>query len=273
MKVYGVMGDERVRRSLSPAMHNAVMAAHGLNARYVVFPVQPEDVGAATAGLRAMGVAGVNVTVPHKRAVAEYLDELVGAAAELGAVNTIVLQEERLVGHNTDVGGFAAMLQERGFACAGQKVLVFGAGGAARAVVLALRQEGAAKVWVAGRNREKVQGLAAELQAEPLNLNQAAEAAGQAGLVVNATSVSSPQESKVMADLVAALPPGSGRRLVVDINYGRPQNFWQEWAADNGDDFVDGLPMLAHQARLSFSLWTGLEPPVAEFLSALTEAR
>lgn len=272
MKVYGIIGDARVRRSLSPAMHNAVMAAHGLDACYVVFPVEPEAVGPAVAGLRALGVRGVNVTVPHKRAVVPHLDELCGAARELGAVNTIVRQDGRLIGHNTDVGGFAAALEGQGFDCAGASALVLGAGGAARAVVLALRRGGAARVWVAGRSPARVQRLARELGAQAAGLDQAQDLAARAGLVVNATSVSSIGESAGMAELVAALPAGRGPRLVVDINYGRQDNFWQAWAAARGDSFMDGLAMLAHQARLSFGLWTGLQSPVDEFLRALGEA-
>ncbi len=272
MMLLGVFGDQRVRHSLSPAMHNAVLAQQGLKGCYLPFAVEPARLPQATEGIRALGLAGVNVTVPHKQAVVPCLDALKGEAERLGAVNTIVNQEGVLVGHNTDVAGFGNALAQAGFQAAGRRALVLGAGGAARAVVLALTRAGAARVWVAGRTLPKVQALADDLQAAAAELKQGAELVAEVHLLVNATSVSSAAESASLAALAAGLTTGGACSLVVDLNYGRPDNLWQGWARRQGARFMDGLAMLAHQARLSFELWTGIKPPLAQFLAGLDKA-
>lgn len=272
MMLLGILGDQRVAHSLSPAMHNAVLAEMGLEGSYLPFAVEPAQLGAAVAGVRALGLAGVNVTVPHKEAAAALADDLSPQAAALGAVNTLVLQDGVLQGHNTDVGGFAQALDSAGFAAAGCRALVLGAGGAARAVVKALLDLGAARVAVAGRSLARVERLTKELGGEALDLAQGGRRASQAELIVNASSVSSPAESPEMAAYAAGLELGGGCRLLVDLNYGRTQNFWAGLAAAAGVPFQDGLAMLACQARLSFNLWTGLEAPLASFQRALAEA-
>ncbi len=271
MKLLGVMGDRRVLKSLSPRMHNAVLRGLGIPACYLPFAVAPELVGAAVAGLRALGALGANVTVPHKRAVIPHLDRLSPLARRLGAVNTIVNREGTLEGHNTDVEGFARALGQAGHSARDQEVLVLGAGGAARAVVAALAGQEPRRLWVAARDRQAAARLTAELGGEPLALAQSPRAAARAHILVNATSVSSPAEGPELARLVRDLELPDCH-LVLDLNYGRPQNLWADLAARRGCRFQDGLPMLAHQARLSFSLWTGQEPPLQEFLRPLEQA-
>lgn len=269
MRVFGVMGDERVARSLSPRMHNAVLARHGLDGVYVPIAVEPAQVEQTVRGFTSMGLAGVNVTVPHKEAVAPLLDSLSSQARTLGAVNTIVFRGLEMVGHNTDVDGFAAALKQAGIEARGRRALVLGAGGAARAVVLALSGLGAGDILVASRTRERARRLADDLGARPIELDQAVANSALCELVVNATPVSSPAESPEMAELASRLRLAGCCQAVVDINYGRRQNFWQQAAQRHGVVFLDGLDMLAHQARLSFKLWTGVDAPVAEFQEAL----
>ncbi len=153
MMFLGVLGDERVRRSLSPAMHNPALARAGLAGCYAAFPVAPAELATAVAGLKALKIAGLNVTVPHKRAIIPLLDELAGDAAWLKAVNTVVNQGGRLVGHNTDAIGFLTALEHAGLAPDGKRALVLGTGGAARAAAGALTRAGAAR-WGGGRRRE-----------------------------------------------------------------------------------------------------------------------
>ncbi len=270
MKLLGVMGDRRVLKSLSPRMHNAVLSGLGIAACYLPFPVAPELVGPAVAGLRALGALGANVTVPHKQAVIPHLDRLSPRARRLGAVNTIVNRQGSLEGHNTDVEGFARALAQSGHQAREREVLVLGAGGAARAVVAALAEQGPRRLWVAARDRQAAARLAAELGGEPLSLAQAPPAAARAHILINATSVSSPREGPELARLVQGLEP-LRCRLVMDLNYGRPDNLWSHLAARLGCHFLDGLPMLAQQARLSFLLWTGQEPPLEQFLRPLEE--
>jgi len=271
VKLLGVMGDQRVLHSLSPRMHKAVISGLGLDICYLPFVVEPDQVGPAVAGLRALGALGANVTVPHKRAVIPHLDRLSARARRLGAVNTIVNREGSLEGHNTDVEGFSRALAQAGQPVPGRRVLVLGAGGAARAVVAALAEQEPDRLWVAARRQEAAARLTAELGGEPLALAQVAEPASQAHILVNATSVSSPDEGPELARLVQSLEP-EHCRLIMDLNYGRRQNLWAELARRAGCLFQDGLPMLAHQARLSFRLWTGQEPPLKEFLRPLERA-
>ncbi|MDY6850735.1 MAG: shikimate dehydrogenase [Thermodesulfobacteriota bacterium] len=266
----GIIGDKRVAHSLSPRMHNAIMKRRGITGAYVPFPVESAVVGSAVAGIRALGINGVNVTVPHKKAVMDHLDQLSDTAQRAGAVNTILRRNKTLEGHNTDVGGFIDALEQTGFDVAGKTALVAGAGGAARAVLLALQALEPKRVILTGRDQNKVEPLAKEMLAVPLPWTELTHAAGEAGLIVNATAVSSPDESPELAALVGKMEAGP-RGLIFDLNYGRRENFWQDLAQRRGSIFLDGLPMLANQARRSFAIWTGIEAPVEEFFQALTE--
>lgn len=266
-KVFAVLGDARVAKSYSPAMHNAVLAAHGLDAVYVPLRVEPGQVPAAMEGVRALHLAGVNVTVPHKPAVAACMDELSPQAARLGAVNTVAPVDGRLIGHNTDVGGLLWALGQAGFDPAGRSCLVVGAGGAARAVVLALAEAGA-RLVVASRRAEQATELATNLGGTGAGLDQAGEIAAGAELIVNASAVSDPAEGPELAAVVVGWRPAACR-LVLDINYGRRVNLWRDLAQGQGAAFQDGRPMLAGQAAYSFGLWTGLSPDPRQFLAAL----
>lgn len=267
-RLFAVIGDERVAKSLSPAMHNAALKAHGIDGLYLALAVEPERVDQAVAGIRGLGLAGVNVTVPHKQAVIPHLDALDPLAGRLGAVNTIVNQAGHLTGHNTDLPGMLWALQRAGADPAGRRCLVVGAGGAARAVVLGLIEAGAAEVTIAARRVEQAQALAAELDGQGAALADCAPAAAAAGLIVNASAVSDPAEGPDLAALAGAWNLAACR-LVLDINYGRRVNLWRQLAQGAGVAFVDGRPMLAAQAAFSFALWTGLKPDPATFLAAL----
>lgn len=269
MKVYGVMGDGRVAKSLSPRMHNSVLRKLGLSGVYMAFAVAPDELEDVVSGFKSMGLGGVNVTVPHKQTVIPHLEGLSDEARALGAVNTLLPKDGGLLGHNTDVGGFARSLEDAGFDPMGKRALVFGAGGAARAVVLALQQGGAAEVRVAARRQEQARDLCGQLGGSPFGLEASRDLAEDAQLLVNATSVSSPVESSAMEALVQDLPAMPGLELVVDVNYGRTENFWANAAEVRRVPFRDGLGMLAHQARLSFSIWTGCQPEIGEFMGPL----
>ena len=266
-----VIGDQRVVHSLSPRMHNALLRREGLEGRYDAIPVEADDLGAFLGGLDREGFTGINVTVPHKQAVLPFIDSLDEEAATLGAVNTIVVKGERLEGGNTDCPGFAQALTETGYAAKDKPALVVGAGGAARSVVLALARLGASPLWVAARRPAQAQALCAELGGEGISMDQAASVSAGACLLVNAAAVSSPAESPDMAAWVEALKAPSLEQIM-DINYGRERNFWAELAQANGARFSDGLVMLAHQAALSFTRWTGRPVAGARFLAALEGA-
>jgi shikimate dehydrogenase len=270
MKVFCILSDERAGQSKSPIMFSRVLKRQGINGTYVPFVVKPQDLGQAIQSIRILHMAGANITVPYKEAVIPLLDVLSEGANIIGAVNTIVRDGDRLKGYNTNAIGVMDALTEAGFEVDGKSALVFGTGGAARAVVFILNWLRAATIFVAGRQMEKAQSLINTLGGEPLDLSSFSERPLPVDIVVNATAVSSSDESPEMADLVSQLEiPGC--ELVFDLNYGRPRNFWEELARAKDVRFMDGLSALAYQARRAFALWTGLQVPPEEFLNALHE--
>jgi shikimate dehydrogenase len=260
-KLVGLIGYP-VEHSLSPAMHNSAFAALSLNWCYVPLPVPPERLGEAVAGLRALGLAGVNVTVPHKEAVMSYLDEVTPAAQAIGAVNTIVVRKG-LIGHNTDWQGFLTALSEGGFDPQGKRAVVLGAGGAARAVVHALARAGA-QVTVLNRTLARAQALIQDFSplfpALPLTLQTLEEQTAGAHLLVNATPVGMwPQVDQSIwpEDL-----PFPGHLTVFDLVYNPRQTKLLRQAEAVGAKVIGGLGMLVHQGAAAFELWTGEKAPV-----------
>jgi shikimate dehydrogenase len=265
--IVGVIGSP-VAHSLSPLLHNTAFAALGLGARWrsFAFEVAPGEVRGALAAMRRAGVRGLSVTMPHKAAVAALVDECSEAARRLDAVNCVVNDDGALYGTNTDGEGFVASLARAArFDPTGRRCLVVGAGGAARAVVLALAEGGAAGVAILNRTPERA-FRAADLagpagSAVPLTDGSVAAAVAAADLVVNATPVG-------MAGGAAAeewlVPPGllGPGQVAADLVYAPRPTRWLAEAEATGATVVDGLGMLVHQAAAQLALWTGVEPPV-----------
>lgn len=268
MKVFCIIGDERALRLKSSPMFTAVMNRIGIKGVYVPFQVAPEHIGPAVQSLRILNIAGANVTVPYKETAIPFMDVLSEGARFIGAINTIVRKGDQLKGYNTNAIGFMEALNFAGYSVAGKSALVFGTGGAAKAVIFILNWLQAAAVTVVSRDKEKSMRITARMGGEAIELSDLTAQPNPANLIVNATSVSSPEESPEFAALAETLK-APACELVMDLNYGRPQNFWQAMAAKNNIPFMDGLPALAHQARRSFSLWTGIQVPPDEFLKAL----
>ena len=263
----GVLGWP-LEHTLSPVIQNAAARATGLDLVYLAFPTPPEALADAVAGLRALGAAGANVTMPHKEAIVPLLDSLSPDAAVISAVNTVVGGPGGLEGHNTDVGGLEAFLTEdAGFSAAGVDALVIGGGGAARAAMRAAENMGAARVRIAARDAGKAAAIAALSEiAEAVPWGAVAEQVPESVLVVNATPVGMAGE-----DL---LPEASFRagQTVVDLIYSPPSTPFIERARRSGADAWGGLGMLIHQAALSFRLWTGVEPPLEAMSAAAIHA-
>jgi shikimate dehydrogenase len=262
-RLAAVMGSP-VAHSLSPAIHNAAFAATGADWVYVAFEVDEPGVGAAMAGVRALGIAGLSVTMPAKEAVARHVDERSSDADALGAVNCVAVRDGRLVGHNTDGAGFVDALQlDAGIGLDGLDAVVLGAGGAARAVVRALAGAGAARVTVVARNPDRGE-VAARLAGEAGRVGAPVDVAG-AAVVVNATPVG-------MGDDAGALPVdpthlGAGQ-VVVDLIYHPRRTALLVAAEAAGATPVDGLGMLVHQAAHQFRIWTGLDAPLVAMRAA-----
>lgn len=261
-----------VKHSASPAMHNAAFVALGLDYVYVPFSVAPEHLEQAVLGVRALGLAGVNVTVPHKEQVGAFLDRLTERAARLGAVNTLFWDGEALCGDSTDGPGFLAALEHaQGLPEPGSEAIVLGAGGSARAVVDALVQAGV-RVSVANRTVERAEELAERFGASaaiPLEADSLRPYLKTARLLVNTTSVG-------MSPHADALPPIPEDALhpelfVSDLIYNPPQTRLLERAAARGCRTQNGVEMLVRQGASAFQRWTGHEPPVAVMRAQVEE--
>ena len=266
-QIVGVIGWP-IEHSVSPAMHNAAFRALGLDWCYLPFAVPPAHVADALASVRGLGLRGINVTVPHKQAVSALVDELTPEARAIGAVNTVLVRGERLVGHNTDAAGFLRALREAGFAPEGCSALVLGAGGAARAAVYALARVGA-RVVLLNRTPQRADALVADLravvegarlEAGGLDAQTAQQEASRCQLVVNATSLGMwPQVETSPWPEEVAFPAGV---LLFDLVYNPRQTRFVRLARESGARAVDGLRMLVHQGAEAFALWTGAAPPV-----------
>ncbi|MGC8602986.1 MAG: shikimate dehydrogenase [Desulfomonilaceae bacterium] len=269
MKVYCVIGDYRVERSLSPTMHNAVFSVYGMNCKYVAFKIEPADLEKAVKGIKALNISGVNVTVPHKQTIIPFLDGLSNIARGIGAVNTIVRDGPTLIGHNTDVAGFGDLLDNYGVSPNNSDVVILGAGGATRAALHSFIERGYEMVSVINRTYSKSLQLTAALGGSAIPLENTTEALRKATVLVNTTSVSDVSESPLFMEAFTNNTKLDKLRLVIDINYGRKTNFWAFLAENNGASFADGLFMLAAQARRSFHLWTGENPAIEDFLNPI----
>lgn len=261
-----------VSHSVSPSMHNAAFASLGMDWRYVPLPVNPHPptrIAEAVAGVRAMSMAGVNVTVPHKQAVMPFLDRLTPAARAIGAVNTIRVEEDgALLGDNTDARGFVADLHSHDVSVAGMNVLVLGAGGSSRAVVYGLAEAGAAGIVVCNRTLARAQSLVADMQSlfPACSMSAArlpddlATVAGATQLIVNCTSLGmTPHVEGLPWEASLPFQPG---QVVYDLVYNPPITRLLRLATANGARVIGGLGMLIWQGAIAFELWSGRKAPV-----------
>jgi shikimate dehydrogenase len=266
-QVVGLIGWP-VEHSLSPVTHNAAFAALGLDWIYVPLPVPPSEVRAAVEGLTALGLAGANVTMPHKEAAATLAADLTEDATRLRAVNTLVVGGDALVGHNTDAPGFARFLErDAAFEAAGREALVLGSGGAARACALALARAGVTALTVAARDPDRAAEVARclwGLSVEVRTIDWSAARSERPDALVNATPVVDPA--------ALPLPALETVELVVDLRYRPAVTPLVAAARDAGAAAFGGLGMLIHQAALSFEIWTGQAPSTGVMSAAALAA-
>ena len=259
--LHGILGNP-VHHSLSPAMHNRAFTALGLNSVYLPLPtVDPVN---ALAGLRVLGFRGISITIPHKQVVMDLVDELDPVAADIGAVNTLLIKQERMSGYNTDWIGSNRALGEY-IDLAEASVLLIGAGGSARAVGFGLNKAGAA-VLLANRSESKGRELAEQLGCPFIPLKDLNTIESDA--LVNTTSVGMAPNidaSPVPAALLA------GVEVVMDIVYAPLETRLLREARAAGCATVNGLAMLLYQGAAQFELWTGEKAPVAVMREALLE--
>jgi shikimate dehydrogenase len=273
----GVIGHP-IGHSLSPLMHNAALTELGENYVYVAFPIKPEDLATAIAGLGSIGVVGFSVTIPHKQTIMPFLSQITPTAKLVGAVNTVWWTEQGWQGTNTDVEGFVAPLKELAQDWRKVKPVVLGNGGAARAVVVGLAQLGCPEIQIVGRNLEKLEAFKNSWSRADFNSELSvypwqalAELIPSTALLINTTPLGMTphlEQSPVEEDLMSGL---SSSAIAYDLIYTpRPTRFLQQ-AADQGATIIDGLEMLVQQGAAALRLWLQKPVPVDIMRQALRD--
>jgi len=261
-KLYGIVGYP-LGHSLSPTMHNRAFAAAGLNAVYLAF--ETKDMDGCLKGVRALGICGMSVTIPYKTAAISHLDEVDELAQAIGAVNTIVNDDGRLVGYNTDALGALKALEEK-TRLSGKTCLLVGAGGAARAIGYILKER-AVELKVANRSPQRGEELAEFLDCPYIALDDLEVA--NADILIQTTSVGmSPHENNCL------IPENILREamVVMDIIYNPIETKLLKMAKDRGCRTINGLGMFIHQGAEQFRLWTKLDPPREVMTRAVMQA-
>lgn len=273
--LYGIIGWP-IKHSLSPLMQNKAFIKAGIDAVYVPFAVQPVDLPTAVNGMRSLSVAGFNVTIPHKTAIVPLLDTLDESARLAGAVNVVKNHNGKLIGFNTDGDGLVRSLEhDLGCHPGGRRVLLIGAGGAARGAVAALCKAGAAEICIMNRTTEKALELinasiaiAAKTRLILFDADQADNLFwSRQELVINSTSLGMNNE-EISGLQVEALPATA---TVYDMVYAPPKTVLLEMAEKQGLKIANGLGMLAAQGELAFQIWTGVLPEAGLMLKTLTK--
>ena len=274
-RVIGIFGDP-IAHTRSPAMHNAAFRALGLPYVYIPFRVPAAALGKATASMRSLNLVGVNVTVPHKEKILRYLDALSPAASLYRAVNTVINRHGSLYGENTDGQGFLRSLAERKRSVRDREVVLIGAGGAARAVLVALMQADSARITIANRTSANARKLirasrslgTTQLVSAPLDALRDPTLLQRAALVVNSIPLG------LHNDTFPALDYGATPRrcLFYDLVYGPQPTVFLQRAHRAQRSTLDGRRMLLHQGALAFALWTGHPAPLRVMSNALTRS-
>ena len=276
-KTLGIFGYP-ISHTLSPAMHNAVIKALGLDMVYLPFEVKPSNLKEAINGIKSLGIIGVNITIPHKESVIRFLDDISEEARLVGAVNTIVYKDRKLVGYNTDGSGYMASLKEElGFNPKSKRIIIIGAGGAARGILAALATQKPKSITVANRTLSRAvslikafKGKFRDTRFEAINLddNMLKMSFNSVDLLINTTSVGMKQ-GKALKIPLETLPKIA---IVSDIIYNPLETLLLKKAKKLGLTTHGGLGMLVHQGARSFKLWTGMDAPMNVMRKAALKA-
>lgn len=260
-KLFGLLGHP-VGHSMSPVMHNDMFTLLGLNHHYQAFDVEPDKLKTAVDGIKALGISGFNITIPHKVDIMEQLDHIDDEAKEIGAVNTVVNDKGKLIGYNTDGRGFVTSLkQAAGEDLSKQSILIVGAGGAARAIFISLVNMGNTKVDIANRTLEKaeqlIQATTKVTKSKAITIIEAEKCLDQYDIIINTTSVGmSPNIDQIPISL-ELLKPGT---VLADIIYNPLETKWLRIGKEKGAITQNGVGMFVGQGALAFEKWTGQTP-------------
>ncbi len=260
-KLYGLLGHP-VGHSMSPIMHNDQFSFLGLDCYYHAFDVHPEELENAVKGIRALGLSGFNVTIPHKVEIMKYLDEIDEEALQIGAVNTVVNREGKLCGYNTDGKGFAVSLQNiAGPDFLNKKMLIIGAGGAARGIFVTLARKGAIAIDIANRTLEKAEQLISDnpypIQSCSRSIKEAEENLQEYQIIINTTSVGMSPKIEELPLQLSNMKPGT---ILSDIIYNPLETKWLKDGKTLGALTQNGVGMFVGQGALAFEMWTKEKP-------------
>ncbi|MFD1705478.1 shikimate dehydrogenase [Siminovitchia sediminis] len=262
-KLFGVIGDP-ISHSLSPVMHNRELNELGIDAYYHPFHIKGEDLKTAVEGMKVMGMNGFNITIPHKTAIIPLLDKVDPLAEAIGAVNTVVRENGLFVGYNTDGEGFVASLKEDWKDdLSGEKTLIVGAGGAAKAIYYTLLSKGVHQVDIANRTVQTAKNLIEnqpyQADSQALSLKEAEASIGKYSLIIQTTSIGMEPDIYSSPISLQGLTPGA---FVSDIIYNPGETQFLKEAARYGATTQNGLAMLVYQGALAFEKWTNTKPNV-----------
>ncbi|OIK16628.1 shikimate dehydrogenase [Bacillus sp. MUM 116] len=261
-KLFAVLGDP-IGHSMSPVMHNDLFSFYNIDAHYLPFHVKPDNLGHAVRGLKAIGAGGFNVTIPHKSAIIPFLDQVDELALQIGAVNTVVNVDGKFVGYNTDGLGFLKGLTDIGLHISESRVLIIGAGGAARAIYFAIAKNLPKAVDLTNRTVEKAANLIKDcpfpVSSKAISLTEAAEKIGEYDLIIQTTmSGMSPN----LNEQPLSLENLHGQALVCDIIYNPLETKFLQEAKQKDAKIQNGIEMFVYQGALAFEKWTGIFPDV-----------
>jgi len=267
-----------VKHTASPAFQNAAFDALGLDWVYLPFEVKPEKLGNAVKAIRALGMPGVNITIPHKEMVIDHIDDITHDAEAIGAVNTIQNIEGMLMGHNTDGKGFMrSLLEIEPSGVKGKNIFLMGSGGAGRAIAVQSAIEHAASIYFCDKDEPRASALARQIQLRfkpipvkqiPFDEEEIADSVSKADIFVDATPLGMHPDDPMSIN-PEWLTPGT---LVADLVYNPPVTRLVAAAKKRGCRTLNGLGMLLHQGTLSFEIWTGMKAPIDVMRKALEEA-
>lgn len=253
MLITGVIGYP-LKNTYSPLLHNTAFNVLKINGTYYPMRVRPADFGTIISSLKTLGITGVNITNPYKEEVLKYLDDIDEQANSIGAVNTILIKANKIIGFNTDFYGFERSLSEHNINLGNKTVLLIGAGGVARPCAFVLKDVGVKKLFITNRTINKTEKILSICEGEVIGFEQIKKLAKYVDVVINATSID------LQNKIIPVLKSGG---IYYDTNYRFKQ------IRRRGIFVVNGICMLIYQAAHSFSLWTGKEPPVSIMKGAL----
>ena len=261
-KLYGVIGNP-IAHSMSPAMHNDLFHFYGIDAHYHALLVKEEYLKEAVMGLKAIGISGFNVTVPHKVAIIPHLDRVDDLAASIGAVNTVVNENGKFVGYNTDGAGFVEGLKLEVNDISDKQILIIGAGGASRAVYFTLAQEGAGYIDIANRTVSRAKQLKDDcpfpVKTEAIDLRKAESKLDQYDIIIQTTNVGMKPD---MERIPLSLNRLSRNTIVCDLIYNPLETKFLRTAKMKGAKIQNGMKMFVFQGALAFEKWTGIFPDI-----------